>query len=324
MKKIFKTFKFGIITDTHIRSPEGDQSSPYPVNKKANDRARYAVQLLADQNPDFVIHLGDMVHPLPHMAAYSLAAKEAKKIFSPLMPNMKFVPGNHDIGDKPSLVSPAGPADKDSLTGYKESFGEDYYSFEFNDIQFIVMNSSLVNIESKIDDKNSKLNKLDLLDSIKEDIAKINENLSSVDMSSRQGHNLPNIDQLLARIDELENKLNNQQSSDGSMPQDNEMNDKLEEITKSVQKLNLSSGTIQKRFERVEETLGRFEDMEKDIQIEYVDDKENEDTPEEKNKKTLLYGLLVILILMVCGAVILDRLNIVDFYLDELFRTFFN
>ena len=194
----------------------------------------------------------------------------------------------------------------------------------FSTEDFERLNTSLVNIESKIDDKNSKLNKLDLLDSIKEDIAKINENLSSVDMSSKQGHNLPNIDQLLARIDELENKLNNQQSSDGSMPQDNEMNDKLEEITKSVQKLNLSSGTIQKRFERVEETLGRFEDMEKDIQIEYVDDKENEDTPEEKNKKTLLYGLLVILILMVCGAVILDRLNIVDFYLDELFRTFFN
>ena len=194
----------------------------------------------------------------------------------------------------------------------------------FSTEDFERLNTSLVNIESKIDDKNSKLNKLDLLDSIKEDIAKINENLSSVDMSSRQGHNLPNIDQLLARIDELENKLNNQQSSDGSIPQDNEMNDKLEEITKSVQKLNLSSGTIQKRFERVEETLGRFEDMEKDIQIEYVDDKENEDTPEEKNKKTLLYGLLVILILLVCGAVILDRLNIVDFYLDELFRTFFN
>jgi len=194
----------------------------------------------------------------------------------------------------------------------------------FSTEDFERLNTSLVNIESKIDDKNSKLNKLDLLDSIKEDIAKINENLSSVDMSSRQGHNLPNIDQLLARIDELETKLNNQQSSESSMPQDNEMNDKLEEITKSVQKLNLSSGTIQKRFERVEETLGRFEDMEKDIQIEYVDDKENEDTPEEKNKKTLLYGLLVILILLVCGAVILDRLNIVDFYLDELFRTFFN
>ena len=145
MGKLFKEFKFGIISDTHIRSPKGDKSSPYPVNDKANDRARYAVKLLADQKPDFVIHLGDMVHPLPHMAAYSEAAKEAKRIFAPLMPILNFVPGNHDSGDKPSLVSPAGPADKNSLDTYREHFGEDYYSFEFNDIQFIVMNSSLVN-----------------------------------------------------------------------------------------------------------------------------------------------------------------------------------
>jgi len=63
------TLSFGIITDTHIRSPEGDQSSPYPVNDKANARANYACQLLAAQNPTFVVHLGDMVHPLPAMAS---------------------------------------------------------------------------------------------------------------------------------------------------------------------------------------------------------------------------------------------------------------
>ena len=194
----------------------------------------------------------------------------------------------------------------------------------FSTEDFERLNSSLVNIESKIDGDKTRLEKLDLLDGIKEDIAKINENLSGANLSSRQGHNLPNIDQLLSRIDELENKINNQEATGNPLPQDNEMNDKLEEITKSVQKLNLSSGTIQKRFERVEETLGRFEEMEKDIQVEYIDEKENEDTPEEHNKKVLLYGLLVILILMVCGAVVLDRLNIVDFYLDELFRTFFN
>ena len=108
------------------------------------------------------------------------------------------------------------------------------------------------------------------------------------------------------------------------MPQDNEMNDKLEEITKSVQKLNLSSGTIQKRFERVEETVGRVEDMEKDIQVEYVDEKESTDSSEENKKKIVLYGTLVCLILIVCGAIVLDRLNIMDFYLDELFRAFFN
>ena len=33
-------FTFAIVTDTHIRPPEGDQSSPFPVNDLANARAR--------------------------------------------------------------------------------------------------------------------------------------------------------------------------------------------------------------------------------------------------------------------------------------------
>lgn len=194
----------------------------------------------------------------------------------------------------------------------------------FSTEDFERLNTSLINIESKIDNDKSRLKKLDLLDDIKNDIARISQNLSNIDSSPKQGHNLPNIDQLLARIDELENKLNNQDMSGGAMPADNEMNLKLDELTKSVQKLNLSSGTMQKRFERVEETVGRFEDMEKDIQVEYVDEKESTDSSEENKKKIVLYGTLVCLILIVCGAIVLDRLNIMDFYLDELFRAFFN
>ena len=60
-------FSFGVISDTHVRAPQGDLSSPFPVNEKANDRARYACSLLAAQQPAFVVHLGDMVHPLPAM-----------------------------------------------------------------------------------------------------------------------------------------------------------------------------------------------------------------------------------------------------------------
>ena len=39
-------FSFAIITDTHIRAPGGDLSTVFPVNTKANNRARYAVDLL--------------------------------------------------------------------------------------------------------------------------------------------------------------------------------------------------------------------------------------------------------------------------------------
>ena len=143
-----KMFTFAVISDTHIRAPAGDQSSPYAVNEKANDRACYAVGLIAAQQPDLVIHLGDMVHPLPHMAAYLPASEEAKKIFRPIVSDMHFVPGNHDIGDKPSLVSPAGAPDEQSLGRYGEAFGESHYAFKHDGVNFVVMNSSLVNTGS--------------------------------------------------------------------------------------------------------------------------------------------------------------------------------
>ena len=144
-----ETFSFAVISDTHIRALSGDQSSPYAVNEKANGRARYAVQLIAVQEPDLVIHLGDMVHPLPHMAAYLPASEEAKKIFHPIASGLHFVPGNHDIGDKPSLVSPAGAPDETSLGRYGEAFGDSYYAFRHQDVNFVVMNSSLVNTGSE-------------------------------------------------------------------------------------------------------------------------------------------------------------------------------
>ena len=38
-------FSFAVLADTHIRAPEGDLSSPYAVNTKANARAEVAAAL---------------------------------------------------------------------------------------------------------------------------------------------------------------------------------------------------------------------------------------------------------------------------------------
>ena len=40
----------------------------------------------------------------------------------------------------------------------------------------------------------------------------------------------------------------------------------------------LLTNTYNKRFEKIEETVSRFEEMEKDIQLEYIDDDEEIDT----------------------------------------------
>lgn len=138
-------FTFAIITDTHIRAPEGDLSSPFPVNEKANGRARYAVAVLKANNPDLTIHLGDMVHPLPHLPAYASACREAREILSPLTPALHFVPGNHDIGDKPAKALPAGPVTDESRAAFEAEFGAQHWVIEHRDIVFVSLNSSLVN-----------------------------------------------------------------------------------------------------------------------------------------------------------------------------------
>jgi len=136
---------FGVITDTHIRAPGGDMSSPYPVNERANARASYACQLLAAQNPDFVVHLGDMVHPLPSMDSYDSACAEALKIFAPLMPKLHFVSGNHDVGDKPMPGSPAAVVNNSAMEKYTSWFGKHWYHFDVDTLRIIIINSSLLN-----------------------------------------------------------------------------------------------------------------------------------------------------------------------------------
>jgi predicted phosphodiesterase len=137
-------FTFAVFTDTHIRAPEGDLSSPYAVNTKANARAEVAAALVAAQNPALTIHLGDMVHPLPHMAAYEPACQEARRVFACLEPNLHFVPGNHDIGDKPHDASPAGAVTSDAVAAYSGQFGDQWSHVDHGDCRFVLINSSIV------------------------------------------------------------------------------------------------------------------------------------------------------------------------------------
>src|SRR5215470_1466386 len=138
-------FTFAIVSDTHVRPPAGDQSSPFPVNLKANARARFAVREIVRRRPAFTVHLGDMVHPMPSLPTFAVAAKEAQMILAPLDPNLRLVAGNHDVGDKPLKGLPAEYASPHSLALFEEHFGPSWYAFEHGGCRFVVINSSLIN-----------------------------------------------------------------------------------------------------------------------------------------------------------------------------------
>ncbi|WP_226573920.1 metallophosphoesterase family protein [Acuticoccus sediminis] len=138
-------FRFAIVSDTHIRPKESDQSSPWIVNTYANGRARRLVSLLRAQAPEFVIHLGDMVHPLPSLPSYGDAVAEAKRILSPLEAPMYLIPGNHDVGDKPMPGMPAAPATAEDVAKYREAFGPDWQVFEHGGCRFVLLDAAVIN-----------------------------------------------------------------------------------------------------------------------------------------------------------------------------------
>jgi predicted MPP superfamily phosphohydrolase len=82
--------------------------------------------------PAFVVVTGDLINK----SADAAQAAEYKRIASKLNPKIKLfsVPGNHDVGNEPTV---------ESLAQYRERFGADYYSFRVGDVAGLVLNSNL-------------------------------------------------------------------------------------------------------------------------------------------------------------------------------------
>jgi hypothetical protein len=138
-------FSFAVIADTHTRPEEGDLSSPWQVNELANDRCRYVTALLNHLRPAFVIHLGDVVHPVPALPTYGAAAEAALAMFADLDAEIRYIPGNHDVGDKPFKAMPAAVVTDDGVALYERYFGAPFSAFDFRDCRLVLMNSPVLN-----------------------------------------------------------------------------------------------------------------------------------------------------------------------------------
>ncbi len=137
-------FRFAIISDTHIR-PSGESSSPWKTNLMTNDRARWVAHKIDSYDPDLVIHLGDIVHPVPHLPTYGSASNVANEIMESIHAPLYYVPGNHDIGDKDNPTVPAYIVNDNYLRDFKKYYGPTYQSFDYKDIHFVLINSPVLN-----------------------------------------------------------------------------------------------------------------------------------------------------------------------------------
>jgi len=138
-------FQFAIVADSHIRLPTGNDEGGYPSNRHATARNRYVVDYVNELNPDFVIHLGDIVHPIPALASHRQAVELARDVYAALKAPLYALPDNHDIGDKPNAWMPAPVVDGQSHQVFKEHWGALYRSFDHRDCHFVLLDTPVMN-----------------------------------------------------------------------------------------------------------------------------------------------------------------------------------
>jgi predicted MPP superfamily phosphohydrolase len=90
---------------------------------------RQAVREINELDPDFVVICGDLVN-----TANDKSFSDFKKIKGSFQMPCYCVPGNHDIGNKPT---------SESLQYYRKTIGEDYFVVEHKGVTFIFVNTQL-------------------------------------------------------------------------------------------------------------------------------------------------------------------------------------
>lgn len=97
--------------------------------------------------PAFFVVCGDLLDAFPDKWPDIRRAQEAslKEVYSGLDPAIPMicVCGNHDIGNSPT---------KETIEGYRQSFGDDYFSFWVGGVCFLVLNSQFYEDPSHVQD----------------------------------------------------------------------------------------------------------------------------------------------------------------------------
>jgi 3',5'-cyclic AMP phosphodiesterase CpdA len=125
--------RIALVSDTHLAARAAVCLDNWRVVRAWIARAR----------PDLVVHLGDIT---VDGASDAVELRDAVDAFAGLGLPIRFLPGNHDIGDNPIApdVPPEHPLDLARLEEYRTLFGPDRWSLHAGDWQLIGLNAQLL------------------------------------------------------------------------------------------------------------------------------------------------------------------------------------
>ena len=154
-------FRFVVIADSHIRPPDQELDA-YPSNAFMVQRNEFIVDLCNRIDAAFVVHLGDIVHPLPVEDTHRDAIDLAHGVYGELRHPIYFVAGNHDVGDKPNAFVAVPAVAEANYPVYEEAWGPSFYSFDVHGCHFVVLDAQLLNSGLEREDRQREWMESDL------------------------------------------------------------------------------------------------------------------------------------------------------------------
>ncbi len=124
-------FRIAQVSDTHLSA-----AKPFFV-----ENFRRIGEAIARERPDLVVNTGDISLDGAHSEG-DLA--EARRLHDALDLDVKYIPGNHDVGDNVELPGPHGVIDDARRARYVEHFGADWWSMDAPGWRLLAIDAQLV------------------------------------------------------------------------------------------------------------------------------------------------------------------------------------
>ncbi|MDP2305543.1 MAG: metallophosphoesterase [Pseudomonadota bacterium] len=137
--------RFAVIADSHFHPPGVPEQAVWESDRHFNARNRAAIALVRRAEPAFAVHLGDVPHPVPGLAAHADALAVAHETYAALEAPLYVVPGNHDVGDKPHPWAPAPSVSPEKHAVFATHWGAPWWVIERDGIVLVGIDTPVLN-----------------------------------------------------------------------------------------------------------------------------------------------------------------------------------
>ncbi len=141
--------RIAVIADSHFHpaGPPGERpaQAAWEADAWFGARNAVAVELVNRSKPSIVVHLGDVVHPIPGLPEHERALAAARDTYSALEAPLLVAPGNHDVGDKPHPWAPAPSVSVAKHDTFSRWWGRPWWAVEHQGLLLVGIDTPVLN-----------------------------------------------------------------------------------------------------------------------------------------------------------------------------------